>query len=308
MTTAPATAPTTLDRPLLGILLMCGFCLLAPVSDALAKLLGGAVPLGMLMLVRFGAQIVLMGPLALLQRASFHLTPRLWKLTLARTGLQMGGITFMFSGLRYLPLADAVAIGFVFPFILLLLGKIFLHEKVGPHRLSACAVGFIGTLWVIQPNFAIFGLPALLPAVSAVFFALYILVVRAMAKDLDPQAAQTICGLQACVILLPILIWGPTASLSLIRTDATTTLLLAALGAVGCFSHLCMGWSLRFAPSATLAPMQYLEIPVSALIGWLIWGSWPNGLAAIGIAITIAAGLYIILRERAISRGRPAAP
>ncbi len=296
------------DRPLLGILLMCGFCVLAPVSDALAKLLGGAVPLGMLMLVRFGAQLVLMGPLALLSGASFQLTPRLWRLTLARTVLQMGGITFMFSGLRFLPLADAVAIGFVFPFILLLLGKLFLQEQVGPHRLSACAIGFVGTLCVIQPNFAIFGAPALLPAISAVFFALYILVVRAMAKDMDPQAAQTVCGIQACVVLLPLMLWGPTPLLSLVRTDGQTTALLVALGAVGCFSHLFMSWSLRFAPSSTLAPMQYLEIPVSALIGWLIWTSWPNGLAAVGIVITIGAGVYIILRERAIAQGRPAAP
>ena len=298
MTTATA------DRPLLGIALMCGFCVLAPVSDALAKLLGGLVPLGMLMLVRFGAMVILMAPLALLGRASFRLTPRLWKLTLARTVAQMGGITFMFSGLRFLPLADAVAIGFVFPFILLIFGKLFLHEQVGPHRLIACGVGFIGTLCVIQPNFALFGLPALLPAISAVFFALYILVSRAMAKDMDPQAAQTICGLQACAVLIPVLVWGPIPVLSLVQPDPHSTLLLVGLGIVGCASHLFMSWSLRFAPSATLAPMQYLEIPVSALIGWLIWNSLPNGLAAVGICITIGAGLYIILRERAIARAR----
>jgi drug/metabolite transporter (DMT)-like permease len=293
---------STTDRPLLGILLMCGFCVLAPISDALAKLLGGAVPLGMLLLVRFGAMVILMGPLALLAGASFRMDRRLWILTVARTATQFGGITFMFSGLRYLPLADAVAIGFVFPFILLLLGKIFLDEQVGPHRLMACAVGFIGTLCVIQPNFAIFGAPALLPAISAVFFALYILVTRAMAKDMDPQAVQAICGLQACAVLIPVLLWAPIPILSLIQTDGPTTLLLISLGIVGCFSHLFMSWSLRFAPSATLAPMQYLEIPVSALIGWLIWNSLPNGLAAVGISITIGAGLYIILRERAIAR------
>ena len=105
------------DRPMLGILLMCGFCVLAPVSDALAKLLGGLVPLGMLMLVRFAAMVILMAPLALLARTPVRMNRRLWALTLARTLAQMGGITFMFSGLRFLPLADAVAIGFVFPFI-----------------------------------------------------------------------------------------------------------------------------------------------------------------------------------------------
>lgn len=296
------------DRPMLGILLMCGFCLLAPVSDALAKLLGGLVPLGMLVLVRFAAQVVLLGPLALWVGASFTLGRRLWALTLGRTIMHFGGMVFMFSGLNFLPLADAVAIGFVFPFILLLLGWLFLGEHVGPHRLAACAVGFIGTLCVIQPNFAIFGAPALLPALSAIFFALYILISRVMAKEIDPQTAQTVCGLQACAILIPLVLWAPHPALSLVRTDAQTTLLLVALGCVGCIAHLLMSWSLRFAPSATLAPMQYLEIPVSALIGWLIWASLPNGLAAVGICITVGAGLYVILRERAIARLLPVTP
>jgi drug/metabolite transporter (DMT)-like permease len=78
---------------------------------------------------------------------------------------------------------------------------------------------------------------------------------------------------------------------------------------LGTVAHLFMTWSLRFAPSATLAPMQYLEIPIATIIGWLIFKDLPNGLAALGICVTVAAGLYIILRERAIARTpRPPAP
>ena len=61
-----------------------------------------------------------------------------------------------------------------------------------------------------------------------------------------------------------------------------------------------MTWSLRFAPSATLAPMQYLEIPVATIIGFLIFADLPNGLAAIGIVITILAGLYVVYREHRV--------
>ena len=59
----------------------------------------------------------------------------------------------MFTALQYLPLADAIAIAFVMPFIMLLLGKYVLDEEVGSRRLIACAVGFAGTLMVIQPSF-----------------------------------------------------------------------------------------------------------------------------------------------------------
>ena len=78
--------------------------------------------------------------------------------------------------------------------------------------------------------------------------------------------------------------------------------LVLAMGLLGTFAHLLMTWSLRFAPASTLAPMQYLEIPVAAVIGYVIFSDFPDGLALAGIAVTIAAGLYIVLRERAVSR------
>jgi drug/metabolite transporter (DMT)-like permease len=67
-------------------------------------------------------------------------------------------------------------------------------------------------------------------------------------------------------------------------------------------AHLVMTWSLRFAPSTTLAPMQYLEIPVATLIGYWLFSELPNTLAGIGISLTVVAGVYVILREQANAR------
>jgi drug/metabolite transporter (DMT)-like permease len=84
--------------------------------------------------------------------------------------------------------------------------------------------------------------------------------------------------------------------------------LLLALGALGTVAHLLMTWSLRFAPTSTVAPMQYLEIPFATAIGLMMFGEFPNGLALAGIAVTMVAGLYVILRERAVSRRAPPTP
>jgi drug/metabolite transporter (DMT)-like permease len=54
--------------------------------------------------------------------------------------------------------------------------------------------------------------------------------------------------------------------------------------------------------------MQYLEIPFATLIGWLIFAIWPNAMPGLGICIVMAAGLYVVLRERATSRARPVPP
>lgn len=297
------------DRPFLGILLMLGFCTLAPLGDATAKVLGDDVPVFLLIVVRFGIQAALLVPLCLWLGLSMRLPPRRFALVGLRTVLHIVGIGLMFSALRFLPLADAIAIAFVMPFIMLILGHFILGEQVGPHRMIACAVGFVGTLMVIQPNFVTVGWPALLPLGVAVVFAFFMLVTRLVAKAVDAVALQAVSGLQALFLLMPLqLFWPGAPDAALLWQSSQVMLLLFALGILGTAAHLLMTWSLRFAPSSTLAPMQYLEIPIGTLIGWLVFSNLPNGLAAAGIAVTIAAGLYVIGRERAIAQAAPQTP
>lgn len=295
----------TKDKPLVGILLMLGFCILAPLGDAVAKLLGPSIPVGQLLLVRFATQALILMPLVWLTGRTWRMTARLLWLTCLRTVLHILGIGAMYSALQYLPLADAIAIAFVMPFLTLLLGKFILHEEVGSRRLLACTVGFIGTLMVVQPSFEQVGWPALLPLVVAVTFAFFMLVTRHIAKETDPVGLQAVSGVVAVCLMGPIL-WmtqsGEIASLTLIAPTAPEWSMLITVGVLGSCAHLLMTWSLRYAPSATLAPMQYLEIPIATIIGLIIFGDLPNGLAAAGICITIAAGVYIALRERSIAR------
>ncbi len=293
------------DRPLIGIMLMLCFCMIAPIGDALAKVLGQSVPLGQVLLVRFAVQALILFPIVLLTRRKWRMRGRILRLTIMRTFLHIIGIGAMFTALRYLPLADAVAIAFVMPFFMLLLGKFVLGEEVGIRRIAACVVGFVGTLLVIQPSFAIVGLPALLPLVVAVVFSLFMLITRQIAKDIDPIALQTVSGLIATAMILPLLGLGVLADLTelqIVSTNLPTASLLLLIGVLGTIAHLVMTWSLRYAPSATLAPMQYLEIPFATFIGWLVFSDLPNGLAALGICITIAAGLYVLIRERSTNR------
>lgn len=284
-------------------MLMLAFCVLAPLGDSIAKVLGGTVALGLLILVRFAVQAVILVPLTAFGGQGFGLPKGVLIWTVLRTVLHILGIGLMFSALQYLPLADALAIAFVMPFIMLLLGYFVMGEEVGVHRMTACAVGFVGTLFVIQPNFVDVGYPALLPLGVAVVFALFMMVTRKVARALDPIKLQAISGMQASAILLLLLALAPDA-LGAVDLDlpATTWGLLATLGVLGTLAHLFMTWSLRFAPASTLAPMQYLEIPFGTAIGWLVFSDLPNGLAAVGICITVAAGLYIILREQRIAR------
>lgn len=299
------TQNSTQDRPLLGISLMLGFCFLIPLGDAIAKLLSASVPVGQIVLVRFAAQALILIPVSVYLKQSLRIPNALIPMVLLRTLLQMAGITAMFNALRYLPLADAVAIAFVMPFIMLLLGKYFLGETVGLHRLAACIIGFIGTLLVIQPSFAVVGLNALWPLAVAFIFAFFILVTRKIAKQTSPIPLQAISGLIATALMLPLFVLGHTAEISSLDTTLPgqdSWWLLAAAGVLGTIAHLMMTWSLRYAPASMLASMQYLEIPIATLVGWLIFNELPNTLASLGIGLTVAAGLYAILRERRAAR------
>lgn len=299
------------DNPLLGILLMLGFCIVAPMGDAVAKILGQSIPLGELLLVRFAVQAFILIPLVWYSKRAWRMQGRVLSLTFFRTILHIIGIGMMVTALQYLPLADAVAIAFVMPFLMLLLGKYVLGEEVGSRRLMACIVGFVGTLLVIQPSFAEIGWPALLPLGVAVNFSVFMLVTRQIAKETDPIGLQAVSGVMAVAVMLPLLLASSGLginALTLVMPNGFEWGMLWTIGILGSLAHLLMTWSLRFAPSATLAPMQYLEIPIATVIGFFVFQDLPNGIAAFGITITIAAGVYIILRERAMSHQQNATP
>lgn len=284
---------------------MLCFCFLAPLGDAVAKILGQHIPITQLLFVRFAVQSLILIPVVVITGRQWQVDARVMRLVLLRTGLHLSATASMITALKYLPLADAVAIAFVMPFLTLLLGKYVLNEQVGVRRFVACVVGFMGTLLVIQPSFAKVGALALLPLMVALTFALFMLVTRAISKDTDPIGLQAVSGLIATVILIPFLVVGQFTTLPALQfviPDITIGSLLIFIGVLGTFAHLLMTWSLRYAPSATLAPLQYLEIPFATLIGWMVFGDLPNGLATIGILITVAAGLYIVIRERTMSR------
>lgn len=293
------------DRPLLGISFMIGFCIFVPFSDAFAKLAGASLPLLMLMIARLVFQAFGMSTMVLARGGSHVMTRRIFLLTVLRSALNIGGLSTIYLSFRFLPLADAIAIAYVLPFIQFFLGYFILGETVGPLRVVAALIGFCGTLMVVQPSFAVVGWPALLPVLAAVIFAAFILVTRVVAQECDGVVLQAVSGWVSLALLIPVVMlgaWGEIGDLQFQAPQGVEWAYLAGIGVFGTLSHLLMVLSLTFAPSATVAPIQYLEIPVAAVLGWLIFREFPNGLALVGIVVILAAGLFILWRERAAER------
>ncbi|MFN4203639.1 MAG: DMT family transporter [Tabrizicola sp.] len=301
----------TRDTTLHGVLLMLAFCVIAPLLDVAAKLAAeNGMPVGQVTAARFVVQTGLMLPVVLVMRLPMRLDARaLGYITLRALFLLFSTFAFV-SGIRVMPIADALAIVFVEPFILLILGHFLFGDQVGPRRIAACAVGFIGALFVIQPSLAAFGLVALWPLATAFLFAFYMLVTRAISAWMHPVTIQFHTSWTGLLLCLPVMILAEgsgIAALDPIQPEGWNWLWLFGVGFWAAVSHMCMTYALKFAPSATLAPLHYFEIVTAVILGYLIFDDFPNRLTWIGIAIIVSSGLYIIHRERMSARDKAAA-
>jgi len=304
MTNTSSASPST-DRILAGVALMLGFCVTAPLLDVAAKLASTSVPVGQITAARFIVQCALMTPFVLIMGLSLRVPRAHWLALLFRAVLLFVSTFCFIAAIRVMPLADALAIVFVAPFIVLLVGKFYLGEDVGPRRVGAAMVGFVGVLLVIQPSFAAFGAVALFPLGTAVGFAFYILVTRGLSRRMHPVTLQFHTGLIASLLCLPVVILAEGTGIEMLDPvwpEGIAWLWLLGVGFFATLSHMMMTYALSLAPSATLAPLQYLELPVATLLGYLVFRDFPNALTLTGIAIIIGSGLYMIHRERVTAR------
>ncbi|HPD90846.1 MAG TPA: DMT family transporter [Pararhodobacter sp.] len=300
-----AASPSSTDRVPLGIVLMVAFCAIAPLIDVAAKFASQSVTVTQVTFFRMVVQALLMAPVVAVMRQSLRLSAKSAGLLMARA-LMLIGSTYAFVGaVQVMPIADALAIVFVEPFILLALGFLLFGDQVGPRRILASVIGFLGALLVIQPNFAIFGAIALYPLATAGFFAVYMLLTRRITRDHPPESMQFHTAWMGMALMVPVLALGHGADLPLLQLSNPPLAVwgqLAGLGLAATVSHIAITYALRYAPSATLAPLHYLEIVNAALFGWLFFGDWPNPMSWAGIVVIVASGLYIIARERHLAR------
>lgn len=287
---------------------MLAFCVIAPLLDVSAKLAAEAgVAIATITTARFVVQGACTLPAALAMALNWRVSGRMAAMIALRAAFLILSTYSFVSGIAVMPVADALAIAFLEPFIVLLLGWLIFGDSIGPRRIAACAVGFAGALLVIQPSVAAFGWVALWPLGTAVFFSFYMLITRAMAATLHPVTMQLHSSLAGGAICLPLL-WAfdgsGIAGLDHAAVAGIAWVWLAGVGIWAAASHICMTYALKFAPASTLVPLHYFEIVVAVAPGWLVFSDWPNPLTWAGIVVIVGSGLYLIYRERLAARDR----
>ena len=241
---------------------------------------------------------MLMAPLLLRTRGPW-LTPNLW-LHAARGALIAFATLFFFSGLAWLPMADAIAIFFIEPLLVTLLSALFFREAIHWRRISAISLGFAGALIIIRPTFSEVGFAALYPVAAATCFSFYIVLTRKLVSNEDPIRLQFFAGIFGCLVMSLALGYGSAADIAILDAVWPTRqqwLLLATLGLIATACHLLVTYAYRLASIGILAPFQYVEIIGATGLGLLIFGDFPDAVTWLGIAIIVGSGMYVFHRE-----------
>ena len=274
---------------------------MAPLLDTASKLATAAIPVGQITTARFLVQGALMLPIALWMRLPLRIPGKTAALITLRAVFLIASTYGFVAGVQVMPIADALAIVFIEPFILLILGHILFGNPVGPRRIAASVIGFAGALLVIQPSLTHYGTAALYPLISAFCFAFYMLITQAIATGMHPVTQQLHTSIAGSLLCLPVMFWANGSGLTEldpVLPQGLNWLWLFGVGFWAAASHRCMTMALKCAPASTLAPLHYLEIVTAVTLGYLVFGDFPNALTWAGIAIIVASGLYIIHRER----------
>jgi drug/metabolite transporter (DMT)-like permease len=282
------------DRPLRGVALMLAALAFFSCSDAASKLMTAAVPAIEVAWLRFCVFTLLMLGTAVITGQRPILRSRRPSLQTLRALGVLGSSLFFIMGLAFLPMAEATAIAFVSPMIVTALSIPILGEVVGWRRWSAVVVGLLGVLIVVRPGAGAFDPAALLPVLSAFSWAVALVVTRKMSGSDGPLVSLTyaaVVGLLVTSALVPFTWVAPgwrEVSLGLVTGVAST------------IAQWLVVLAFQQARASVLAPFSYSQIVWSGLLGYVIFGSVPDGWTLAGASVIIASGLYTAHRERTV--------
>ena len=285
--------PASRHSPLtLALLLLLPAVTILSGSDGLAKHLA-MTGFSVLQIVwaRYAFQTLLTFPLALRRHGRSLLRPPEAAAQVGRSLLHATSTFLFFMAIARIPLADAIAIFFVYPFLVTALAPFLLGEQTGWRRWGAVIVGFCGTLFIIKPQFGHMDAGALLVLGASVAFSLYIVLTRRIANRTDPLMAIFTQGLVAAVILSVVVALEWTAP------DPLAWAMLVAVGAISAAGHYMIIRAYGHVTASLLAPFGYFEIVAATAIGFFAFGNFPDGWSWFGIAVIVASGIFISWRE-----------
>ncbi|KIC13546.1 DMT family transporter [Leisingera sp. ANG-Vp] len=281
-----------------GALLMAGSMAAYTFNDVLVKLTGGVLPLPQILTIRGLAASVLIYLLARrLGSLRLSLSGSAWAMLGLRCVFEVANTYLFLTALMLMPIANVTAILQVLPLAVTLSAALFLQEPVGWRRLAAIAVGFCGMLLIVRPGPEGFSEGALYALAAVACITARDLVTRRMPSEV-PSMTVTLSA------SVSVLLFGIAASAATEWQPMGSTEFLALMGAALFIlaGYLCSVMTMRVGEVAVVAPFRYSGLIWALILGWAVFGEWPDYLTLAGAVIVAGAGIFTLYRERRQSR------
>lgn len=291
--TAPSTsAESTFSYK--GIFLFCTAIFFFAVMDTTVKYANETYPPVQVVWARYFFHSVLMAAILLPKHGVQLIKTNRLKMQLIRSIFLLLATVCFFTAVKYVPLADAAALGATSPLFVILFSVILLKEKVNARRWAAVAIGFGGAMIVLRPGMLEVHPALFLVIGTSIFYALYQIATRFLSGIDSPATTITYSALIGTIgmsFVVPFF-W--------VTPDLMGWLMLGVIGFIGGFSHFIIIKAFDYTEASTVAPFQYTQLIWLAIFGYLVFGNFPDNFTILGAVIIVASGLYILYRERQI--------
>jgi drug/metabolite transporter (DMT)-like permease len=281
-----------------GALWMLGSAVAFTGMTTLIKYLGDDYPAALQTFYRQLAGFLVLLPLILKRGRAVYATTRPGILFFRSAAGTIGLILSVYA-FQKMPMADANALSFTRTLWLVPLAAFVVREKVGPLRIGAAVVGFLGVLLMVRPGaeggFAI-GLPALAMLASSFLFALTVTGMKVMTRDHAPAVLLVWAVTLGLVLAIPgaILTWRWPEPLDLV--------LLAAMGICGTITQGCYIKGMQIGDAAAMAPIDYSRLVFTVAAGFFLFHEVPSVWTLAGAGVVVASTLFITWREQQLAR------
>ena len=217
-------------------------------------------------------------------------------LYLLRTSLSYTGMVCVFYGLSFMPIGEVYSLLFLVPMITIVLAVVILKERAGSHAWVACGVAFIGALVILRPGIIAFNLGAAAVLITAITYAATNICIKSLSRT-DTPVQITVYG---NLLALP-LAFFPT--IFVWQTPSFSDLpWILGLGLLQMLAGLFHAYSVRAADARVVQPFNFLRLPVSVLIAYLLFSELPMPWTWLGAGLIFASSYYVLFKEGAVKK------
>ena len=260
---------------------------------SIRELSRGGLSIFEILAIRSGiALFVLLALLALRKDLRVHALPRRMGLNLFRNTVHYASQYSWALSLTMLPLATVFALEFTMPAWTAVLAVWFLHERMTPSRLGVVILGLIGVLVILRPGIAGFNPAAILVLLAAFGYAITMITTKQLTKT------ETTFGIVfwMAVIQLPLSLIGSDPTVFL-RFEPRHILPAIGVGMAGLTSHYCLSNAFRSGDATLVVPLDFMRIPLIAVVGWAFYGERLDVFVLLGAMIIVSGVLWNLRSE-----------